>query len=355
MKNKKKKILVITSVMITASIYNLLTPMKLGRDFFYKIENVIDTRSEVMNFSADGYYKTAGEIGYYNIKNSSMVHRRLTEDDYLVEGNSIGYAVYKKYGMDIELYSNRGNLIKAMSSPTYPYMPSDWPVAYFVKSNASGFSSYLLTGDMLVKEHNSNSMITSISNNKLLSTAVTFIDGKALLIDRDNQIVLTAENNLSEISVAKAAAVTEDGKYFSVITGVNPEVMTVYDTSTRSIVRRFETGNDIRYSPLIKTIDDRIYYETVNGISYFDINDKRLRTIDYRGELLEIDVSAKKDVLILSKYNGIYYLYIYNSKGVRTYYNEYTSEVSNARFSGEHVFVYKFENYIVINRPGVDT
>ena len=252
MKIKLKKIALIFALFFVSIIYTLLFPVKLGNELTFFVRSTIETIDSSSDFTSDGFYVSDKEIGYFNISNSTMVYKQQAEGDNFIAGNALGYAVYSKYGDTVSLFTNKGIKITDIKTTGYPFISEKYPIIYSLKSNGSGFTSNLFTGDTLIKEYSSNSMITSISTDKFFNTAVSFSDGKALLINKDGIVTLNTENLLSKVNVAKAVAIDDSGTYFSVITGIEPEIITVYDIVSKSIVGRYDTESDVRYSPLMR-------------------------------------------------------------------------------------------------------
>ncbi len=355
MKIKLKKIAQIFALFFVTSIFTLLFPVKLGNQLTYFVRNIIDTIDSSADFTSDGFYVTDKEIGYFNIKNSTMVYKQHAKGDDFIAGNALGYALYSKYGDTVRLFTNKGVNISNIKTTGYPHISEKYPIIYSLKSNGFGFSSNLFTGDTLIKEYSSNSMITSISTDKLFNTAVSFSDGKGLLINKDGIVILNTENLLSTINVAKSVAIDDSGTYFSVITGIEPEIISVYNIVSKSIVARYETKSDIRYSPVMRIHNETVYFETNNGIIYFTIKDQVFKSFNYRGELIEFSLSNDGSALILSKDNSFNFLYVYNSRGIIVYRTEFSDVVSNINFIDNDSFYVKLNDTIIIYSIKVDS
>lgn len=354
MKNIKKKIANASLVVIISFLYILFIPVKSGIHTTYSIDSAIDTTGDtVSGGSSNGYFIDDTTIGYFDTQKGKISYKYTATEGKLISGNDYGFVLYDKFGFVVEVYSNDGSKRLDIKSPCYPYIPENYPVIYLIKTNGMGFSSYLMSGDILVKDFSTNALITSVSIDKNFNTAVSLSDGRSLLLDREGDILIDVENDLSAISVSKSAVVDNSAGKFFTITGVNPEFFSVYDIKTGGLLDRIETKNNLRYAPIVTNRLGKIFYETGCGINIYDYMKNNHKSIDFNGELKEMDISSDGDILVLTENNERSNLIVFSITGVMLYSKRFSSIVSNVKFIGKDRFYFKVDDVVVIMKRGV--
>lgn len=346
----KKFILFTVLFLFISLLYTLLFPVKSHRLEDFRISSIIDVTSvPIQDVDIDGYYQSSNECGYFSL-NSGMIHRFISpEEDIFIQANSFGYITYNKYGNFITLYSNSGKKLKDVGTLAYPYISSELPMFYAIKTNGSGFSMWTMNGDKLFGEINYSSTITSISTDKLGNTLASNLDGKTYLYSPKGEAVYTLNSSGSKINLAKSNAFDVENDYFAVTSGLYPEMIEIFSKKTGIPVLKFETSSNFTYKTVLEFNNKRLYYETETALAYFDIKSRKKGKFDFKGELKEVKFDPKGNILISSSDSNTsrYYLSVYSPTNILYYYKEFDTQTDNFNFIGENSFYFRIKNYIV--------
>ncbi|OQB67489.1 MAG: hypothetical protein BWX91_01746 [Spirochaetes bacterium ADurb.Bin133] len=346
-----RKIIFFTILFLFISLfYTVFFPVKSHKLEDFKINSIIDvTSAPIQDANIDGYYQSSNECGYFSIK-SGMIHRFLSpEEDIFVQANSYGYITYSKYGNFISLFSNTGKKLKDVGTLAYPYISSELPMFYAIKTNGSGFSMWTMNGDKLFGEINYSSIVTSISTDKLGNTLASNLDGKTYLYSPKGKTVYTLNSSGSKVNFAKSNAFDVENDYFAITSGLYPETIEIFSKKTGIPVLKFETSSNFTYKTLLEFNNKRLYYETESALAYFDIKNKKNGKFDFKGELREVKFDPKGNILISSSDSNTsrYYLSVYSPTNILYYYKEFDTQTDNFNFIGENSFYFRIKNYIV--------
>ncbi len=361
MKKIQKRIISASVCLFLALSYMFLLPSTLEPHELFVVDNVIPVVGDSLEpTTPDGYFvdddgvgyfsTTSATVTYYERANPDLSKVNTSEQSFFV-ANINGYVRYQKVGSELSFYSNSGTLLKSVSSFSYPFISDSTSDSVFViKTNGAGFSSYTLGGESIVDDYVTNAFITSITANKNNQSAVSFSDSSVVLLDSAGEREFSMAENYSDIAITKGCAVDSEGKYLVSISGISPEVLTIYDLTVGDIYHQRETGGDLRYSPIIRIKKGLIYYETEGALNVLSINKEREVTLDVLGELREIDISGCGEVAILSRFAQSNYLYIYKPNGILSNYYEIDGNVSNLRYIGDDKVYFKVADSIILLR-----
>lgn len=359
MKKLYQKCFLFIFILFITFVYTLFSPRKLTKSSIYTMSSSIYIDNPVPSIEPDEYLIDEEKLVYFSLKQETptLIDHLNPGDENIIEesenkavGNINGYVKYKKFGNRLEFFSNKGTLLAEIDSSGYPYLSENHPIVYVIKANGYGFSSFFIDGTPVLKEYLTNSLITSISCDKNLNTAISLADGSSLLIDKNGKSLAVLEQKNSKIKISKGSTIDQDSKYFAEISGISPEVFTLYDIQNHSILTQFETNGELRYTPLMKIHNDNVFYESTNKLILFQIKKKRVTQLSFKGEIKEFDVSEMNEIAILSTDKLLNYIYVYKPNGILVYYGDSYTPLSNIRYHDPNTFYFKKDNEIIVMR-----
>ena len=344
-------------LLIVSFAYTLCFPVQLITRPVYKADSVISTESDMEITYPDAYFVEDDIIAYFSIKNESVTFIEdlsILNDEYeknYIAGNINGYVKYNKSGTLLQFFSPNGALLSEQrSSGCYPYIIDDSPVVYAIKDGGQTLRSFYFNGEPLLQDYIDNSLICSVSMSENFDTAISYADGDSLLLNKSGEVIFSCEQKESEIKIAKASCYSADSKFFCEISGLFPEILTIYNVDTKAKIAQFKTGSNFRYAPLMKIYNDVVYYETENALELYFINNGEKSSLQFNGELIDFKVNTQNEIILLSEKDSMNYLYIYNSEGVRSFYQESYNSISNLRVYDSETFYFKFDKEIYVLR-----
>lgn len=344
-------------LLIVSFAYTLCFPVQLIMRPVYKVDSVISTESDMEITQPDAYFVEDDMIAYFSIKNEAVtfiedlsVLNNEYEKNYIA-GNINGYVKYNKSGTLLQFFSPNGTLLSEQrSTGCYPYIREDSPIVYAVKDGGQTLRSFYFNGEPLLHDYIDNSLICSVSMSEDFDTAVSYADGYSLLLNRSGEVIFSCEQKEPEIKIAKASCYSAQSKYFCEISGLFPEMLTIYNVDTKAKTAQFQTGSNFRYSPLMKIYNDVVYYETENALELYFIDKGKRYSLQFSGELIDFKVNTQNEIILLSEKDSMNYLYVYNSDGVRSFYQESYNSISNLRVYDSETFYFKFDKEIYVLR-----
>jgi hypothetical protein len=336
-------------------IYTLFFPVNLSTRPIYKVDSIIGTEDSMEITQPDAYFVERDIIAYFSIEKEAMTFIEdltiLNDENCFVAGNMNGFVKYKKDGTLLQFFSPNGTLLNEQrTKDCYPYIKDDSSVVHVFKDNGRNLSLFYFNGEPLLREYYDNSLICSVSTSPDFDTAISYADGHSQLLNRNAQVVFTCEQRKPEIKIAKASCYSPEGKYFCEISGLYPELLTVYDVDAKVQVAQFPTGSNSRYSPLVNIYNNTVYYETENALELYSIDTQENTSLEFQGELVDFKVNMQNEIILLSEKDSMKYLYIYNDNGIRSFYQESYSDISNLRVYDDKTFYFKLDKEIYILR-----
>lgn len=344
-------------ILVVSLVYTLCFPVQLITRPVYKVDSIISTESDMEITRPDAYFVEDDMIVYFSVKDETVTFIEdlsIFNDEYEeshITGNINGYVKYNKSGTLLQFFSPNGALLSEQRSKgCYPYIRDDSPIVYAVKDGGQTLLSFYFNGEPLLYEYANNSLICSVSASKNFDTAVSYADGYSQLLNKNGEVVFTCEQKEPEIKIAKASCYSADSNYFCEISGLFPEILTIYNINTKMKVTQFPTGSNFRYAPLMKMYNDIVYYETETALDLYFINEGKKCSLRFNGELIDFKVNKQNEIILLSEKDSMNYLYIYNSNGVCSFYQESYNSISNLRVYDSETFYFKFDKEIYILR-----
>lgn len=342
----KKIILLIIFFILFILLYTLIVPVKLYKREIFVYKNHFNIRSEFKKGEIDGYFFNDKECGYFSSNNGMVSYYNTGEDEY-IQANKKGFIVYKKYGNNFSLYTPEGKKIKDIGSFAYPYFSGENPIFYTIKTNGTGFSIYSINGEKIVNEINYNSIITSISTDRFLNTLVSTLDGKTYLYSIQGELLIVTDSSDSRINFVKTNSISEDGDYFAICAGIDPELIEIYQKKSETRIKKIDTNNNFNRRIFLEFNNNKLYYESKNSLEYYNILKKKFGSYLFKGELNDVKFDKKGNILILSSFNNIYYLTMYSPNSTIIFYKEFNKKIENIDFIDDYNIYFRFENFIV--------
>jgi hypothetical protein len=252
-------------------------------------------------------------------------------------------------GDTISLFDQKGSKIKDIKTFGYPYISGDFPVFYVLKTNGTGFSSYSMKGDELIKSVDYTSLITSISTDKNGNTLVSNLDGKTFLYSPNGDLLFDTDSssNKSKKIFTKSNALDVNSQNIAVCTGIDPEYIEIYQIKNGNRIAQFATDTNFRYKSFLQFDNNRIYFESVNKIGYYDLKEKKTGYIDIMGEMREIQFDKNGYVYLISQKDDFYYFTVYNKLGFREFYREFSDQADNLRIIDDKNVYFKLNDKII--------
>lgn len=343
--------------LIVSFIYTLCFPVQLITRPVYKVDSIISIENDMEITQPDAYFVEDDMIVYFSIKNETVtfiedlsIFNNEYEKSYIA-GNGNGYVKYNKSGTLMQFFSPNGTLLSEQrSKECYPYIRDDSPIVYAVKDGGQTVLSFYFNGEPLLHEYANNSLICSVSASENLNTAVSYADGYSQLLNKSGEVIFACEQKEPEIRIAKASCYSADSNYFCEISGLFPEILTIYNVDTKMKIAQFPTGSNFRYAPLMKIYNNIVYYETETTLTLYFITEEKKCSLQFNGELIDFKVNMQNEIMLLSEKDSMNYLYIYNSDGICSFYQESYNSISNLRVYDNETFYFKFDKEIYVLR-----
>jgi hypothetical protein len=123
------------------------------------------------------------------------------------------------------------------------------------------------------------------------------MDGRALLIDAEGEVIYQHAPDESRISVLLGAAISEDRRWIALVSGIDPQTLTIVEhragqfvpVSTRQLDSDFRREVQVRFDPG----DQFLFYEVAGGLGVLDVRKKGGARLLSSGVLESIDSSPE--------------------------------------------------------------
>jgi hypothetical protein len=192
---------------------------------------------------AGGRFQLGGLFGYVSA-DGSFAHVEKTL--YGVALADSGYVNYTRLGTDWILRDRRGERVVSFSGNGYPLLSPDGKRIFVIKSDLSGITELDRNGDVRWERDFTSILISlSVRGSSLLAG---LLDGRMVFIDAAGAAAEFRPAGRSRISVVFGAAVTAEGDLAASVSGIDPQVLTVYRRGDAGFAPRFRQvlATDIR-------------------------------------------------------------------------------------------------------------
>ncbi len=173
-----------------------------------------------------------------------------------------------------------------------------------------------------VKEQ--DGMIMTCCDSKSGITASGFLDGTILVDGKPLE-----NSSAGKYKTVYAIAVSDDGEYLSVIAGVYPRNLYVYQKKQDSwnLIRRGNLEDGVRRVPFLAFSGNMLLYEDSEGISVLNLTTFSHCSMAFRGTLKNVDFNPEQEyVWVISDDEGKEQLHMFLYNG---------SLVASARYDGK--------------------
>lgn len=317
----------------------LLFPSSSGTEYFLIPVKVIDldqqgdpgisSAPDSLSFSMGHYY------GYFS---EDLELSLLGIEDYSVSISDSAFINYTKVPSILDVQDRDGNGLSVIETTGYPLVAGDKVVVL----TDSSVSLYDINGNLYWKK-DILSMVTTLSvtgDHVLLG----FLDGKAELIGLSGEIELDYRPGGSRIECIYSAALSPDGEYLSVLSGLDPQRFILLQRRKDGYkpVHHFELDNQFR-----RTVDmffsfdsSEVFFEDPRGVHVYDVNRRDLSLLEGKGRPVGV---------YLDHESGFYSLFMKDSAGGRLQVLEADGEkIIDRSFSGNlFYFRKKSDNYYI--------
>ena len=344
-----KKIFIFASLFLLMTFfYTILFPVKLYKRDSYFVKKFISLEKVSEDKKIDGYFFSDIECGYFSFDKGVINHIKPTENKF-IQCNSFGYIFYDKFGDKINLFSQNGALLKEIPTYGYPYIAGDFPIFYVLKTNGTGFSSYSIRGDELIKNIDYTSIITSITTDKTGNSLVSNLDGKTFLYSPTGEVLFSTDSDSleSKIIFTKSSTIDPDGQNIAICSGIESEYIEIYNKKTGFKTFQFKTDTNFRYKTFMEFNKDRLYFEGEDQLKYVNLKNKKINKIKLNGEIKEVQFDSLGKILILTYKNNVYHISLYTPTGIKYFYKESKDKIDNLRILKDDIFYFKLDNKIV--------
>lgn len=328
-------------------IYFLFSPQVVTQSDIFRVEDYLKiNEADISVGETDGFFYNDNECGFFTI-NSGLNHYKKAVGDEIILANKYFYLVYKKVGDTIDVFSTRGELISSIKNFGYPYIPEELPIFYVLESNGMGISLYTREGMTLFEGLTFSSLITSVSTDRKINSLISTLDGMTYLYNVDGELVLAKDSDQSRINFVKSSTIDLENSNIAICTGIDPEFVEVFNYVDNNKLLSIKTDMNFRYNIFMKFYDNKLYFESLNGIKFFDLLKPEEGNLAIKGKIKEVKFGPLGNVFVITSEKSYYYLSVFSSKGLKKYYKEFLKPVSNIGFIDDKTFYFKCKDYIV--------
>lgn len=253
----------------------LLFPSSTGKEIYLSPEKVVN----LDNFSHDTVSKDIETVSfvlddYFGFFNENLEISYMDKIDYKVSISDTSFINYSKIPQILDIQDADGQGRSIIETSGYPVIIGD-KVAVL---SDSFVSLYDLDGNLYWKK-DILSIITSITmiENSVL---ISYLDGMCELISISGTNELVFRPGGSRIEAVYSAAVSSDGQFISLISGLDPQRFILLQNRKGEYkpVYHVELEHEFRRSVnmYFSQDDSMVFFENNHGVNIFDIN---LKTI----------------------------------------------------------------------------
>jgi hypothetical protein len=235
----------------------------------------------------------AGEsFGYADLEgNLQYVGRRLHN----LSLSDIGFMNYGRIPDHVVFMNPRGEFQFSIKTYGYPLLESSGKVLYSINTDRSGLKRIDSEGEILWSKSFPTVLTTIAPVGE--QCLVGLMDGRALLIDANGDVMYQYSPPESRIPVLLGAAVSGDQNQIALVSGIDPQTLVVLQRRAEDFVEEFRQILDtdfrrevqLRFSP-----DGRfLFYEGEGGLSVLDTRKSSCRRLPTEGVLGFVDSSSE--------------------------------------------------------------
>jgi len=248
-------------------------PFRLGNSFGY--------------FRKDGSFTYTGNIMFGVTMNDSV------------------FCNFPKISEEVIIQDYLGRIYSKFKSAGYPMIRENR--LFFISTNRAGISEWNFDGEKLWFREFQSVITDFVVNENLLILGLS--NGSLKILDNRGSTVDSHEFSFGAYHVAYGCALSGNNEKIAVISGINPQSITLLEFRENSFVpvKTWESGTDFRRRIRIDFPwdDDILAYETDRGIAFHAVDGRDAVDLQLAGSLIAMKKNKESDLLgIVSKVTG---------------------------------------------------
>ena len=326
-----KKGFFVISLVILVLIFFLL-PDSTGKEYFLVPEKIVDLEK----FSDDYAPTHGGESffefdGYFGSFSDEMEISYLDKKKYKLYIADSFFFNFSRVSQILNVQNFDGSVRNLIEADGYPFI-QDGKIAVLSHSEMALFD---LAGNLYWKKA-IFSMVTTLalSGDYVL---IGYLDGYCELIDISGNSLLTYRPGGSRIEAIYGGTISSNGQYIAIISGLEPQRFIFLQNKRGGFkpIYHSELDNGFRRSVdmYFSCDDSKIFFESSQGVSIFDVTLKTVRPAGGSGQLVKIYQDSHRNLYSL--------LLADKGNGVLSIFTEENKDLIYRRFDGNSLFFKK--------------
>ena len=310
-------------------------PISTGKEYFLVPEKIVNLE----NINHDNLNSDEGNVSfafddYFGYVSNELDITYLDRKEYKVSISDNSFINYPKTPQILDIQYKDGSGRSIIETTGYPVIQND-KIAVLTDSS---ISLYDLDGNLYWKKE-ILSIVTSlsISGDYVL---IGYLDGLCELISISGINVLTYRPGGSRIEAIYSVAISSDGQYITVISGLDPQRFILLQDRKGEFkpIYHIELEKEFRRSIDMYFSNDNsiVFFENPEGVSIFDTELKTIETAGGSGRLKQIykDIDLELYSLLLAD----------NSGGNLNIVTTENKSILRKQFQGDSLFFKKRDN-----------
>jgi hypothetical protein len=206
-----------------------------------------------------------------------------------------GFINYGKVPDHVVFMNPRGEFQFSVKSYGYPLLEPGGTVLYSINTDRSGLKRIDGDGEILWSKSFPTLLTTIVPIAE--QCLIGLMDGRALLIGPDGDMIYQYSPQGSRIPVVLGAAVSQDQNQIALICGIDPQMLVVIRRRAEEFVQDFsqELDSDFRREVQMRFTPDArfLFYEVEGGLSVLDTRKASSRRLAANGVVEAMDSSPE--------------------------------------------------------------
>jgi hypothetical protein len=234
------------------------------------------------------YFRADDSFGYADLQGNLYYLGRTLHNLSL---SDIGFINYGRVPDHVIFMNPRGEFQFSIKSYGYPLLESSGQVLYSINTDRSGLKRIDNEGQILW----SMSFPTPLTSVALAGEEclLGLMDGRALLVGAEGEVIYQYTPDGSRIPVLLGTAVSSDRNHIALISGIDPQTLTVVERRAEEFVPDFmqSLDSDFRREVRLNFSPDArfLFYEVENGLGVLDVRKKSSGRLLASGVLESMD------------------------------------------------------------------
>ena len=301
------------------------------------------------------YWFRAGEqFGYFNLQGRLLY---LGEAIYDVALSKTGFINFGKISENIVFKDIMGNFRYSIKGYGYPVLDREGERLFTINTDLCGIKELSREGEILWSNE-FTSPVTSISLSGV-TLLVGLLTGTTRLINQRGEIEDERIFSESRIPVILGTAINETGEQIAVISGIDPQKLSVLQKKERALdpVFTVDLDSDFRREIMAQYSEDGkfLFFEGSGGLGVLDVRGKRkMALVELAGPILGISSSGRNGTAAVSAESGKGpYLVIFRPNHSIIYRGSFLSrDPSTGDVPTRDIFLKQADNHLFAAVPG---